>query len=602
MSRSLEGPPARWNPLQFGHSIPIDVGLRRWRLVFAAVVLLGLVAVVITYLSGTGFGGGAAEQAGDPGRLVADYLKGVEIAPWDPGAPLLPTALPPYLSSPPPALWDGGHPGDPPPADPERAAEGRNLFEQEVYVQAATVFQRLAKETRNSWSLYYNAAVALDRAGAQTQAAEELGLALARLNAYEKEYGEDPRHQAAMVATRYAAGSVLLKEDCIQSIRHLKLAVRALRSFVDVEGAMVFDRRLPFQVTPALQNHDVWNRLAEGYFACEGKYPDEYFAQWGGGQKFEDAEEENLKGIEAGPFPNELGTCIEAGGKTSRCWALSNLHGVYFAIRELFPDDGSAPTHFQEGLASLTRLIYNMALLGAEGEDQAKALRFLQLAATLDRAGKLEREVTDLGRYLAAETRNYSILAAPYRGRRPEDLPLDATSSPEEVKGMAWALSESWQQALRSGQPQEMIGEVDEAIHRVPGEFVDSLTEWKRGVQLQLRDALAEAMDIERRRDVSAAMAIRDVRAPYLGEEWPRRAMWTWWSRVAVDLLKLVSLFVLILLAMRAVGRYVVYPYLLYTTDYYRTEFQRRHEERRRKDLPFTGREIAQWGRDRDRN
>ncbi len=596
-----------WVPDQLGRSLPIARGLRRSLIAGTALALLGL-ATVIRLVYSDYAPDVTPLPASEVERTVAERLADLTLTPWDPGAALSETELPPFVSAPEPTLWQDRHPGDPPPADPQRVAEARRRFAGGAagYVAAATLFERAARANPSSWSLRYSQGISLYRAGGfHSRAAAVLTRALGNLAAYDHGYRDDPTHHAAAIATRYAASLANLRDDCVTSIRHLKLAAKSMGSFVNAEGALVFDRSLPFRLTPTpLDNYDIWNTLAQAYLECEGKYPQEYFARWTDGRRFTQIEysDPDAAVIQDGPFPTELADCIANDGSSSRCWALSNLNRLYSASRQLLPADGvDPPAAFRDTLPSLARMAFNVALLAAGGPHPAAAVGYLQQAGRLNRtapaAVALEGPITDLGRYLAPKTGDYAALAEPYRGRSVSELPFDQAPSPEALKGMAWALSERWQSQLEARQPGRMIDEIDAAVQRIPGVYLDSLKSWRREVHRQLQAALADEIEVERRKDNPAtALAIRDFRADYLGDGWPgaARAAWTswsFWTRVGL----LVSGWIVLVAGLGLVYRFVIHPYLLYSTDYYRTEFHHRHGLRQKARKPFTGREIGDW-------
>ena len=57
----------------------------------------------------------------------------------------------------------------------------------------------------------------------------------------------------------------------VLAITHLRRAVHYLGRYVDVEGALVYDRKQPFRVSEAgIDNHSVWLTLTRAYSSCDG--------------------------------------------------------------------------------------------------------------------------------------------------------------------------------------------------------------------------------------------------------------------------------------------------------------------------------------------
>ena len=226
-----------------------------------------------------------------------------------------------------------------------------------------------------------------------------------------------------------------------------------------------------------------------------------------------------------------------------------------------------------------------------------------RLARPLDGADHeaLRTAIERLGRHLAIDAKDFTLLAEAYRGRPPSEMPFAADAEAEAVKGMAWALRERWQGHLDARRPERVFEEVETVRQRVPDVHLDSLAAWEADAREALRDALAGEIRAQKRRgNLALAAGLRDFRAPWLGEAWAERADAAWWTPgLTAAKWVLAALYVLFLAALVVVYRSVVYPYLVYTTDFYHSEMERRVEERRAKNLPVTGEEIHRWRRER---
>lgn len=600
-----------WSPFRLGRSLPLDRGLAisRWTLVGLA-LLAGVLALVLArraaYPPVEVPAGAAAE------RLVTARLARVELPAWDPGPPLPATDSPPWESFPPPPPWWRHHPGEPAlgGAAGELAAQARRDLEAGDPQAAATRLLRAAA-ARPGWGTHFNAGVALLAAGDGRRAHDAFLRALERLERLEPGWRGRPVHHAAEIAGRYGAGKAALAAgDCLAAIQHLRLAVRHLRSYVEAEGALVYDRKLPFAVAEAgLDNHAVWGTLAEAYAACEGRFPGDYPREYGEQDFAGEVARADAPEVREGPFPAALAACVEAETPSARCWAYSNLNQVAWASRSYFPDGAEGKDEAGRDLSaagrdlsaavlpSLARLAYDVAWLAAGSEeDRGQAPRFLTYAARLDRRAEvpgLDERIGELGRHLAPATRNYSLMAEPWRRRDLAGLTLEAGLAPEELKGAAWALTERWQGLLERHQPQQMFTEIDAQARRA-GPWGESLLAWKRQAQEALQQALAGAIAEARTNgDLPRAAALRDYRAPWLGENWPGTARGAWLTAPVLLLWTgLALLWLLLAAALWLLHRLVVYPYLLYTTDFYRLEYRRRHAERQRAGKPFTRDEI----------
>jgi len=615
----------RWSHRTLGRSLPIYRPLLAWR--------YGLSAAAALLLAFCVWRAWAAQHppierplsASQSEELVVERLRAVELPAWDPGENLPPTELPPFDEPAPPPPWDEPLSSRPLPGEAlrgsaaELARQARRALADpapQSQLTAATLYARAADRAPAAWSPRFHAGLALLALGDHTNAAASLLAAVDRLQALPGDGG--PRRIAAEIATRYAAGLALLPDDCVDAVRQLKLAVGALDGFVDAEGALVYDRNLPFEVTPSgLDNHAVWIALAHAYTRCEGRYPRQYVERYGRQTKgFLQVEydDPNLAAVRNGPFPGELASCIEAAraegnGEPARCWALSNLNRVYYANRSFLPAvaDGSG----QAGgggtanadlayPAALARLAYNVAWLAAQGEaDRAGAHRYLEQARLLNRQvaddarrGELARRIAALGRHLAPLTRNYSALAEKYAGRSAESLRLDERTPAEDVKGVAWHLTRRWQRMLAAGRPADVLAEA-ETQRRWAGPYGAELAQWRRRVQRSFGDALVQALENARDNgNLPVAAALRDYRAGWLGAAWPERAADAWFR--AGPWVLWLSVWVLGALVGWAVYRLAVYPYLTYVTDFYRSEFQRRETGRGAED-PFTRRQWEEY-------
>lgn len=596
----------RWEPHELGHSLPVTRGLRRWAAGLAAAALVGLGVLVVSIRA---LGSPEAEPA--TGKAVeeaaVERLARAELPAWDPGAELPAVAAPDFAPPPAPPVVRTAHPGDPPLRDRGAVLGALEDLAGPAPVAAATTLGRAAEAQPASWMLAYDAGIAFHRSGFADRAAADLLRAQRRLGEYEVRFARDPAHHAAAVATRYAAGHARLRDDCVDAVHHWKLGVGALDRFVDAGGAHVFDRKLPFVLAPApLASLDVWMALARGYVECEGRYPAEYFARVPRAKRFVESEYGDPEAAEIadGPFPDELAQCVRDEGATARCWVLSNLNKLWAANDDLVLAD-ALPEPFEPHRAALARLAYDVALLAATGPDRAGAAAYLQAAGRLARGAPetagLGEAIARLGRYLAAEAGDFTLLAEAYRGLGPGEMPFTATSTAEEVKGMAWALRERWRRHLAAGRPEAVFAEVERVRQVIPDVHLDSLEAWSGAAREALRDALADEIRLQKRRgNLALAAGLRDFRAGYLGEAWADRAEAAWWTPgLRAARWGLVFLYALFLAGLVLLYRSVVYPYLVYTTDFYRTEMERRVRERRARDLPVTGEEIYRWQRER---
>jgi hypothetical protein len=591
----------RWQPHELGHSLPLAPRLRRWALGLAAVAA-AVLALLAWALWDLGRAGTAAAEASIVRRAALDRLARVELPVWDPGGELPAVEPPSYASPPPPPAGREPHPADPPPRQPAALAEAAAAVRGDEALGAATRLHEMAREQPASWLLAYDSGIAYLATGFHDRAGGALQRAIERLESYASRSAGDPEHHAAVIASRYAAGHALRRDDCTGAIWQLKRSVAELSRYVDAGGAATFDRRLPYRVAPhPLSNLDVFGALVESYLECEGRYPDEYFAEYGEAVSFRRSEyaDPDAADVREGPFREELAACIGSEGAAARCWAVSNLNSLWLANRELLRRE-ALPAAWEPFRPALARLAFNVALLAATGPDAERAPEALLVAQRLARGGgggdggELEAKARTLAQHLGAATKNYAALAEGWRGRSLEQMDFGPDTPPEELKGMAWALRERWSRHLAQRRPEAMFAEARQARAVLPEAYLDSLDRWRAASREALRDALAAEIRLQKRRgDLALAAGLRDFEAGWLGEDWPDRADAAWWTpglRAAQVGLAAAALVVLAALALLYRG--VVYPYVMYTTDYYRSELARRRRERGAKDLPVTGAEL----------
>jgi hypothetical protein len=608
--------PTFWRPQGLESTQPLAPRLRRWVFGLAAVAGFALAGLWLA-VGALGAPSSATVAPAATEQVVLERLARTDLPVWDPGVELPPTETPEYLPPPAPPIADRPHPEDPP--VPNVAAEALRRIETAVRegetlpAEAVALLYRAADDTRASWLLSYGTGIAFLRSdGFADQARFQLDRAQVRIESYEVQYARQPTHHAASAVTRYASGHATLRSDCVGAIQDFKLAVSALNRYVASGGAAVVDRKQPFPLDPFdLESLDVWMALAWGYVECEGRYPAEYVRRlgrevdWSAEYSTPDHPE-----IENGPFPAPLARCVETGGASSRCWALSNLNKLWIVNRRLVEGDPERLDRRRRD--ALARLAYDVAYLAATGDGEEATDGSVPSAAgeILRRARALARGTSDealaaaidrFGRHLATEGRDFTAFAEPYRGLAPAAMPFSADNTPEEVKGMAWALRERWQGHLAARSPGRIFEEVAVVRGRVPDAHLDSLAAWEASARAALREALADEIRVQKKRDAGPlAAGLRDFRAGYLGPEWPDRAESAWWTPgLTAAKWGLVALYGLFLVALAVVFRKMIRPYVLYTTDFYRTEMARRFEERRAKDLPVTGEEIYRWRRER---
>lgn len=594
-----------WRPGRLGYSIPLAEGMWRSRLVGLTIGLIAFVAINLG-IHRLYYPQIYSMSATEARQAVHDQLGGLNLPVWDPGGQLSRVALPhPHLPPLPPS-WPGSHPADMPLSAEfqQRLDQGRRLIQADS-TAAAGRLNSLVRLRPQHWAVRYNLGISLLHASLWKDAAHHLGKALQRLEGLEEKYDQRAEHQAAIIYNRYALGRALLEDgNCVRSIRTIKSGIRSLTRFLEVSELEVYDRYLPFTVAPtSFDSSSMWLLLTHAYVGCEGSYPAEYFRRYPDAGDFLASEYSDpyTSEIQEGPFPNELSWCIANNGSESRCWALAQLNRIYYASRQLYPDlYGEAPASLQPFWPRMAAIAYEIARLAAERDlDRRGAAIYLRQAAILSHGSAdnaLSQRITDLGRYLAAEFRDFSYLAVPYRYIATEDLPFAETTSPEELKGLAWQLKERCETHLRKGNPEAISAAIAQVQRALEGSgHLPSLDQWQRQTETALQDRLLRAM-AERQRYSPTAVAIRDYRADFLGVDWPSRARQAW-----IDLglifrgVLYLTFFLATIAAWWLIHRYVVYPYLLYTCDYYKTEFRHRYKQRRLAHRPFIGKEIRDY-------
>ncbi|HUO87327.1 MAG TPA: hypothetical protein VM617_08035, partial [Thermoanaerobaculia bacterium] len=408
----------------------------------------------------------------------------------------------------------------------------------------------------------------------------------------------DPAVAAAETVTLSAAAAAQAGEDCLAAVNRGRLAVAALERYRDAAGVAVYDRKLPFAVLEGgIDSPHLWNRLADAYRRCDRPYS-EYRRRWRQATSFRDSEYSTVgEEIRGGPFPAQLAACVAADDPELSCWALSNLNKVYARAKILYPQPGKEASELArahaEGLAAIA---YNAAWLASRHQDdRPRALDALGRASRLPLPAdaELTTRLGALSRHLAPETGDYSFLATAWRGRPDDALRLDGGQAPEEVKGIAWALSDRWIGHVRAGRPGDLVAAA-EAWRPRAGPYGGSLATWIEEVRQRFRRELAAEVRTRRANgDLPAAAGLYRLEATWLGEDWPPRlaALGTGtlatWGLIGLCWLALVT-------AAAAVHRMVVVPYLLDTTDVYRLEHRQRHRQLRNADppRPFTRDEI----------
>gem|GEM_PF-4105954 len=415
-----------------------------------------------------------------------------------------------------------------------------------------------------------------------------------------------PAFRAAQVATPYAAGIAYLEFDCIDAIFRLRRAVRPLQDYADAAGTPVYDRRLPFSVVEAgIDSPTAWATLASAYDLCEGRFPRDYENRYRRPQDFAaEYRHTDLPEVRQGPFPGSLADCATARKEaiSSRCWAYSNLNKAAWGTASYFPkrDDAMVGRGLNRSLLpSLARLAYEIAWHAAGTQkDRQQAATYLVYAERIDREAKVPgfaERIAALGSFIAPITKDYSLLAEPWRRSDLNTLTLDTGMKPKDLKGAAWALQERWIDHLRNGDPKRMIEEIDAQMGRA-GPYGSSLQSWKDEAQKKLRETLTTAMLTERSNgNLAEALAIRDLEVPWLGPGWSAQAFRAWLSwKIWLRWVTLLLIWLLVTAVVWLFHRLMVFPYLVYSTDFYRLEHRRRHAERRRQDKPFTRKEIEE--------
>ncbi|HEX6201955.1 MAG TPA: hypothetical protein VF100_03060 [Thermoanaerobaculia bacterium] len=605
MSRGgrLRGFGWRWSHRRFGRTLPIYRPLWVSRAAVAAVAIVGL-ALAWSVAGRAAFSGVAeplppAEAAAVAAAAVAD----AELPHWVPGEPLPAVERPPFAAPPPPPPWPGSDPTGRLTAEARRReAEGLALLREGHALEAANTLLAAAEAAPGAWSPRYHAGLALLAAEHHEPAARALDEATGALTATGARRWSDPAVAAAETVTLSAA-SAAAADDCLAAVNRARLAVAALERYRSAADVAVYDRTLPFPVLEAgIDSPHLWNRLADAYRRCDRPYS-EYRRRWRQASSFRETEYQAVtEEVRSGPFPAQLGACIEQEDPSLSCWALSNLNKVYARAKILYPRPGKAPSELTRAHAEgLARLAYNAAWLAAQAEDdRPRALDALGRAARLPLGAESEMaaRIGALYRHLAPETGDYSFLAGRYAGEDPAALSLAGGRTPEEVKGIAWALSDRWIGLARAGRPGETIAAA-EAWRPAAGSFGASLGEWIETVRQRFRaDLAAEVRSRRANGDLATAAGLYELETPWLGEAWPPRlaalgaGTLGLWAAIGLGWLALVAL-------AWAVHRLVVVPYLLDTADLYREELQRRHRELRAKGIPFTRDEILDAERHR---
>lgn len=585
-----------WSHRRLGRSLPIYRTLWASRLAVLAVALLAL--LLAAHCAGRAAFAGVdsplspAEAEAVASAAVAD----VELPHWVPGEPLPPAERPPFAAPPPPPAWPGADPTGRLSGEAERLhAAGLADLGQGRVVEAANALLAAAERAPGKWSPRYHAGLALLAADHRDVAAGALAEAEKALGATGARRWRDPAVAAAETVT-LSASSAAADDDCLASVNRARLAVAALERYRGAADVAAYDRKLPFAVLEAgIDSPHVWNRLADAYQRCDRPYSN-YRARWPQAASFRETEYPAVtEEVSSGPFPAQLADCIDDADPALSCWALSNLNKVYARARILYPQAGKPSSELARDHAEgLARLAYNAAWLASRDEDdRPRALDALARATRLPLPADSEMSdlVGALFRHLAPETGDYSFLVGPYRGQPEDALSLEGVRAPEEVKGIAWALSDRWIGQVRAGRPGEAIAAA-EAWRHAAGTYGASLGEWIEAVREHFREALAAEVRTRRANgDLPTAAGLYELDTPWLGDEWPpllaalgAGTLGTW-LLIALGWLAVVA-------AAWAVHRLVVVPYLLDTTDLYREEFQRRHRDLKLRGIPFTRREI----------
>jgi len=584
----------RWSPHRLGRTLPIYDRLRWSRAAVALVALLALVLAV--RCAGRAAWAGVEAAPAPPAeaeRVARQTAARVELPHWAPGPPLEAGERPEYAGPPPPPPWRGDEPGG--------ALDGpaRRLHDQGLAalvegqpVSAANHLLAAAEAAPGSWLPRYHAGLALLAAGDRSAAFDELVEAERALRPRERSRAEVAAAEAATLSAEAAAAT---PDDCLAAVNSARRAIGALERYRRATSA-AYRRAVAFPLEEAgIDGLHLWRRLADAYRGCDRPYAD-YRRRWPDAKPFRETEYAAVtEEVRTGPFPAQLEACIEASDPRVPCWALSNLNRVYARNRASYPAEGAEPApearRHAEGLAALA---HDVAWLASREEaDLGAAVEPLRLAARLPlpEGSEAASRVAALARHLAPDTGDYSFLAGPWSGRSADELSLAGDRAPEEVKGIAWELSDRWIARARGGDPAGLVAAAEGWRARA-GPYGDSLSDWLERVREAWHGELAaEVRERRRNGDTARAVAVYELDSAWLGEGWPPLvaalgpgALVAW---VGIALVWLAAI-----AAAWLVHRLVVVPYLMYTTDYYREEYTRRHADLRARGLPFTRSEV----------
>lgn len=609
----------KYDPSRLGHSLPVARGMARGRWVALAAGLLVLAAVARIWQAQLAPRVEArVPLEHQPAELlravpdkVSDDRRGLPV--WDPGPPLSEVDAPDFL-----LVRDAGFSGATLPGDGDNLGEmitlAQDYLAQGDPTAARAVLQRLLRSYPESWTLRYNLGMVALRSGHPVRAQEHFTEARGLADQRQGRYDDSARFFAAKVATRYSLGLARLRDpsSCEEGIVELKRAIGDTKSYLETADILAADENDLFRIEGfELDSYQIRNALIEGYLMC-GRYPEAYFARRSWAQSFQESEygKADDPQLLAGPFADELAECVVQTTPSGRCWALSNLNQVYLSSKAYLPDaDGSSrlPPRLAPAAGSLVRMMYNIAVLVAqrsESTDDSEASRqangFLETAYLIHQRypdPELRQRIEQFGRHLAAASQNYALLGLPYRDVATDRLSWGPESTPEDMKGVAWALRERCHDALRQGRPAAVFPLIDGVRSRLPSPGdVSSLDAWSEQVRRNLQNAILDRMSVAiEEGETSEALGLRLLEEPYLGDDWSRRA-WRRWLTAGRLLVLLSSLMVGIGLWWlgRLLLQKVLLPYLLYNSRFYESEFRYRHQELKAQHIPFTAQELAE--------
>lgn len=596
--RLFDGFGLAWSPRRLGRSLPVYRRLWVSRGVVAAVALLGLLAAM-SCARRAAWAGVDAEplSAAEAEPLARDAVARVDLPHWAPGEELPPGERPDPMPPPLPPPWSG------PAVTGGLSGEALDLHQRGLAawaegdpIGAAGLLEAAAQAAPAAWQPKYHAALALYAAGERPGAVEHLDRADRLLR---NQVRTLPAVAAAEAVTLSALAAVAVEDDCLLAVNAARRAMAALERYRRA-AATAYDRAVPFPLPEAgIDSLHLWRRLADSYRRCDRPYSE--YQRWmrgrgGDAAPFRATEYPAVTAeVRQGPFPAQLAACIEADDPRLPCWALSNLNRVDARVRLLYPREGAEAVplarQHAEGLAALA---FDVAWLAAQHEDDAAhATERLRRAAQLPLPADspAAARIGALARHLAPGTGDYSFLAAEWRGRPAGELELVPGQAPEDVKGIAWAVSEAWIGRARAGRPDELVAAA-EAWRPRAGPYGESLGAWLGEVRQRWRRALAA--EVRHRRDngdLAAARGLYELDGGWLGEEWPPLvaalgpSTLALWVGIGLGWLAAVA-------AAWQVHRRVVVPYLLYTTDVYREEYRRRERRAVRQGRPFTRKQI----------